>query len=166
MDMLGIAITMVGNLSERRITRLLDENLNGLPAFLIPPHVEKGLNSGLMTAQYTAAALSLGKQDSSASGLRRLHPHISQLRRLRRHGNNGSPESYPNTGKYRIHNSHSTPLHSPSHRHPRARKLGKRTGKAYTIIRKIAPLIRRQTPNKDIENIKQAIRKSALTEKV
>jgi len=58
MDLLGIALTMVGNISERRTTRLLDEKLNnGLPAFLIPPEVKTGLNSGLMTVQYTAAAL-------------------------------------------------------------------------------------------------------------
>jgi len=58
MDMLGIATTMVGNISERRTARLIDKNLsNGLPAFLIPPEVRRGLNSGLMTVQYTAAAL-------------------------------------------------------------------------------------------------------------
>jgi histidine ammonia-lyase len=58
MDILGIALTIVGNLSERRTARLLDEKLNnGLPAFLIPPQAKTGLNSGLMTLQYTAAAL-------------------------------------------------------------------------------------------------------------
>ena len=58
MDLLGIALTMVGNISERRTARLIDEKLNnGLPAFLIPPEAKKGINSGLMTAQYTAAAL-------------------------------------------------------------------------------------------------------------
>jgi len=58
MDLVGVALTMVGNISERRTARLLDEKLNnGLPAFLIPPEAKKGLNSGLMTVQYTAAAL-------------------------------------------------------------------------------------------------------------
>jgi len=58
MDLLGVALTMVGNISERRTARLLDEKLNnGLPAFLIPSEAKKGLNSGLMTVQYTAAAL-------------------------------------------------------------------------------------------------------------
>jgi histidine ammonia-lyase len=58
MDLLGIALAIVGNISERRIARLLDEKLNnGLPAFLIPPQAKAGLNSGLMTTQYTAAAL-------------------------------------------------------------------------------------------------------------
>ncbi|MEM3566033.1 MAG: histidine ammonia-lyase [Candidatus Bathyarchaeia archaeon] len=58
MDTLTIALAIVGNISERRIARLIDEKLNnGLPAFLTPPQAKRGLSSGLMTAQYTAAAL-------------------------------------------------------------------------------------------------------------
>ena len=58
MDMLGIAMTIIGGFSERRIARLLDEKLNrGLPPFLVPKEVKEGLNSGFMLAQYTAAAL-------------------------------------------------------------------------------------------------------------
>ena len=58
LDILGIALTIVGNVSERRIALLVDEKMsNGLPAFLIPSRAKAGLNSGLMTAQYTAAAL-------------------------------------------------------------------------------------------------------------
>lgn len=57
-DLFGVPLTVVGNISERRTARLLDEKLNnGLPAFLIPPEAKKGLNSGSMTVQYTAAAL-------------------------------------------------------------------------------------------------------------
>ena len=55
MDCLAMALTELGNISERRLNRLLDETLSeGLPAFLIK---RSGLNSGLMMAQYTAAAL-------------------------------------------------------------------------------------------------------------
>jgi histidine ammonia-lyase len=56
MDYLGIAITELGNISERRLMRLLDTSSNGgvLPAFLAR---EGGLNSGFMMLQYTAAAL-------------------------------------------------------------------------------------------------------------
>jgi histidine ammonia-lyase len=58
LDLLAIALTTVGNLVERRIARLLDPNLNmGLPPFLVPDAVKAGLNSGLMTSQYSAAAL-------------------------------------------------------------------------------------------------------------
>jgi histidine ammonia-lyase len=54
MDFLGIAISEIANISERRINRLVNPNLSGLPAFLT---TEGGLESGMMIAQYTAAAL-------------------------------------------------------------------------------------------------------------
>jgi histidine ammonia-lyase len=53
-DMLAIAICEIGSLAERRIAMLIDPALSGLPAFLTP---RPGLNSGLMLAQVTAAAL-------------------------------------------------------------------------------------------------------------
>lgn len=56
MDYLTMAMTELGNISERRIMRLTDEasNAHVLPAFLTR---EGGLNSGFMITQYTAAAL-------------------------------------------------------------------------------------------------------------
>jgi histidine ammonia-lyase len=54
MDFLGIAFSEIGNISERRISRLIDAKLSGLPAFLTN---ESGLEAGMMLAQYTAAAL-------------------------------------------------------------------------------------------------------------
>lgn len=55
MDFLGIAMSEVANISERRTNNLLDPALNGgLPAFLVEG---KGLNSGYMIAQYSQAAL-------------------------------------------------------------------------------------------------------------
>ncbi|MBE2270672.1 MAG: histidine ammonia-lyase [Anaerolinea sp.] len=56
MDYLGIAMSELGNISERRIARLIDESVNThvLPAFLTR---NGGLNSGFMLVQYTAAAL-------------------------------------------------------------------------------------------------------------
>jgi histidine ammonia-lyase len=53
-DMLAIALSEIGSLSERRIALLLDTHLSGLPPFLIH---EGGINSGFMIAQVTAAAL-------------------------------------------------------------------------------------------------------------
>jgi histidine ammonia-lyase len=44
----------VAGLSERHTNRLLNPTLSGLPDFLVEG---KGLNSGLMVSQYTAAAL-------------------------------------------------------------------------------------------------------------
>jgi histidine ammonia-lyase len=52
MDMVGIAVTMVSVLSERRLNRLLNPALSvGLPAFLTKG---AGMFSGLMLSQYTA----------------------------------------------------------------------------------------------------------------
>jgi histidine ammonia-lyase len=56
MDYLALALSELGNISERRLTRLTDEcsNQETLPAFLIR---HGGVNSGFMLTQYTAAAL-------------------------------------------------------------------------------------------------------------
>jgi histidine ammonia-lyase len=54
MDFMGMAVAELANISERRIERLVNPNLSGLPAFLVS---DGGLNSGFMIAQYTAAAL-------------------------------------------------------------------------------------------------------------
>ena len=54
MDYLGIALSELANVSERRIERLVNGQLSNLPRFLTK---HGGLNSGLMIAQYTAASL-------------------------------------------------------------------------------------------------------------
>jgi len=56
MDYGALALTDLGNMSERRCARLVDADSNGgvLPMFLTE---NGGLESGLMMAQYTAAAL-------------------------------------------------------------------------------------------------------------
>ncbi len=53
MDFLAIAVSELGNISERRTYQLLSGN-RGLPDFLVE---ESGLNSGFMITQYTSAAL-------------------------------------------------------------------------------------------------------------
>ena len=56
MDYLKLALTEIGNMSERRMAQLVDANSNGgvLPMFLTE---HGGLESGFMIAQYSAAAL-------------------------------------------------------------------------------------------------------------
>jgi histidine ammonia-lyase len=56
MDYLTLGLTELGNMSERRVARLVDTNSNDgvLPAFLVR---HGGLNSGFMLTHYTAAAL-------------------------------------------------------------------------------------------------------------
>jgi len=53
-DYLRLATCTLGNVSERRVEQLVNPDLSSLPAFLTP---RPGLHSGLMIAQYTAAAL-------------------------------------------------------------------------------------------------------------
>ncbi|MBI5590887.1 MAG: histidine ammonia-lyase [Deltaproteobacteria bacterium] len=53
-DYLSMGIAELGNVSERRIERLVNPQLSELPAFLVK---NGGLNSGFMIAQYMAAAL-------------------------------------------------------------------------------------------------------------
>jgi histidine ammonia-lyase len=54
LDVLAIAVSELALIAERRIERLVNPHLSGLPAFLTQ---DSGLHSGLMLAQYTAAAL-------------------------------------------------------------------------------------------------------------
>lgn len=53
-DYLSIAITNITSFSERRVFKLLSDNLSGLPPFLTK---NSGLNFGLMLLQYTSASL-------------------------------------------------------------------------------------------------------------
>lgn len=54
-DQIAIALSEIGSISQRRIALLVDPALSyGLPAFLTP---KPGLNSGLMIAEVTSAAL-------------------------------------------------------------------------------------------------------------
>ncbi|KAA0002835.1 MAG: histidine ammonia-lyase [Thermoplasmata archaeon] len=54
LDLMNITITKLGSFAERRMARLLDTHLSGLPPFLAQ---KPGLNSGLMILQYVAASL-------------------------------------------------------------------------------------------------------------
>ncbi len=53
-DILGMAVSELGTISERRIEKLTNTAFSGLPPFLVK---DAGLNSGFMIAQVTAAAL-------------------------------------------------------------------------------------------------------------
>ena len=54
MDFFGIAAAEFASIAERRVARLVDHKLSGLPPFLVS---DSGLNSGFMIPQYTAAAI-------------------------------------------------------------------------------------------------------------
>lgn len=54
MDYLAMGLSEVASISERRIEKMMNPTFSGLPAFLVK---ESGLNSGLMIAHVTMAAL-------------------------------------------------------------------------------------------------------------
>ncbi|MGQ7857870.1 HAL/PAL/TAL family ammonia-lyase [Pseudomonas sp. 32A] len=53
-DMLAIAMAEIGSIAERRLDRLINPHVSGLPAFLVS---NPGVNSGMMIVQYVAASL-------------------------------------------------------------------------------------------------------------
>lgn len=58
LDIAGLGISTLANISERRTSALLDSSLsNGLPPFLVGRDSKPGLASGFMAVQYTATAL-------------------------------------------------------------------------------------------------------------
>ena len=54
LDLLAMVCADLASISERRIARLVDPNLSGLPPFLVK---DPGVNSGMMMTQIVAAAL-------------------------------------------------------------------------------------------------------------
>ncbi|MGH8464282.1 MAG: HAL/PAL/TAL family ammonia-lyase, partial [Pseudomonas sp.] len=53
-DLLAIAMAEIGSIAERRLDRLVNPHVSGLPAFLVS---NPGVNSGMMITQYVAASL-------------------------------------------------------------------------------------------------------------
>ncbi|WP_191489941.1 histidine ammonia-lyase [Pseudomonas sp. FEN] len=53
-DLLAIAMAEIGSIAERRLDRLINPHVSGLPAFLVS---NPGVNSGMMIVQYVAASL-------------------------------------------------------------------------------------------------------------
>ena len=168
MDLLGIALTVVGNISERRIARLIDENLNqGLPAFLIHRDMAKGIHSGFMSAQITAAALA---SENKALA----HP--------------ASVDSIPTTANFEdfvsmgsiaarkaveilrnVENIVAIELLCAAQgvEFRGSEKLGQGTGVAYSLIRERVPMLKEdRVMSKDIEAVTEFVRSGELVEGV
>jgi histidine ammonia-lyase len=159
MDILGIALTIVGNLSERRTARLLDEKLNnGLPPFLIPPQTKTGLNSGLMTLQYTAAALASENKVLAHPACVDSIPTSANFEDFVSMGATAAQKAMQileNT-EYIIAAELLCAAQAIEYRGPE--KLGKETKKAYEAIRRTVPAIKEdKLLSEDIEKIKKAM---------
>ncbi|MEM3731779.1 MAG: histidine ammonia-lyase [Candidatus Bathyarchaeia archaeon] len=159
MDFLGIALTMVGNMSERRIARLLDEKLNnGLPAFLIHPSAKAGLNSGLMTIQYTAAALASENKVLSHPSCVDSIPTSANFEDFVSMGVTAAQKAKQilENVEYIIAIELICAAQAIDLREPE--KLGKGTKKAYMELRKVVPVLKEdRVLSEDIEKVKQAI---------
>ncbi|MEM2263527.1 MAG: histidine ammonia-lyase [Candidatus Bathyarchaeia archaeon] len=164
MDMLGIALTMVGNIAERRIARLLDEKLsNGLPAFLVLPQLEKGLHSGLMTAQYTAAALASENKILAHPACVDSIPTSANFEDFVSMGTTAAQKAaqiLENT-EYIVAIELLCATQAIDIRGPK--KLGEGTRKIYKTIRSMVPTLKEDRPlSGDIEKIRQLIQNGIL----
>jgi histidine ammonia-lyase len=168
MDLLGIALTMAGNISERRIARLLDEKLNnGLPAFLIPPEAKAGVNSGLMTVQYTAAALASENKVLAHPACVDSIPTSANYEDFVSMGVTAAQKAMQileNT-EYIIAIELLCAAQAIEFR--KSEKLGKGTVKAYTTIRKTVPMLKEDRAlSEDIEKIRKTVKERVILDEI
>lgn len=161
MDLLGVALTIVGDISERRTVRLLDEKLNnGLPAFLIPPEAKKGLNSGLMTVQYTAAALASENKVLAHPTCVDSIPTSANFEDFVSMGVTASQKAMHilENVEYIVAIELLCAAQAVEFRDPE--KLGKGTKAAYLTVRKAVPTLKKdRVLNEDMEKIRQKVKK-------
>ncbi|MEM4704744.1 MAG: histidine ammonia-lyase [Candidatus Bathyarchaeia archaeon] len=165
LDTLGIALAIVGNMSERRVARLIDDKLNnGLPAFLIPPQKKAGLNSGLMTTQYTAAALASENKILAHPACIDTIPTSANFEDFVSMGATAAHKTrkiLENT-QYIIAIELLCATQALALRGPE--RMGKETRKIYEKIRKEIPKLTEDQPlSEEIEKIKQMIKTQYLT---
>ena len=139
-DQIALAICEIGAISQRRIALLVDPALSyGLPAFLAK---KPGLNSGLMIAEVTSAALDVGKQADVAPGLGRFHPDLGQPGRPCLHGLPRRPPSAADDGQPVFDHRHRGADCRPGHRLPRTARHQPGTDQAPSAaIRKVVPTL-------------------------
>jgi len=169
MDYLATAIADWGNISERRLTRLLDPALNGdlLPAFLIE---EGGVNSGLMLLQYTAAALASENKVLAHPASVDNIPTSANTEDHQSMGTIAARQAREITGN--VETILALELMAAAQaidfrRQKKALKLGKGTAPAYQAIRELVPFIETDTVMYPyIEALRELVRKGKLVSKV
>lgn len=163
LDFLGIAAAEIAGIAERRIFRLLTPELSaGLPAMLVR---ERGLNSGMMAAQYTAAALvsdnkTLAHPDSvdSIPSCANQEDHVSMGANAARHAS----EIVDNV-RYVVAIELMTACQAIWLRKDGPGRLGRGTAAAYRRIREsVRPLERDRELTPDIEALEGVIRSGEI----
>lgn len=165
MDFLAIAMSEIGNISERRTAWMMDAHLSdGLPAFLAK---DGGLNSGYMIAQYAAAAL-VSENKSLC--------HPASVDSIPTSANKEDHVSMGTIGARKclqvIENVESIlaiewlcATQAADFRKPI--ELGSRTKRAYELLRsKVKPLEKDRVTSIDIEEATQLLRSKAIVEEV
>lgn len=164
MDILGTALTTVGNIAERRIARLIDENLSrGLPAFLIYEKAKKGVQSGFMAVQYTAAALASENKVLAHPASVDSIPTSANFEDFVSMGPTAARKALEilHNVEYIVAIELLCAAQGVDFRDPG--KLGKGTKEAYLVIRKRVPPLKKDRPMyKDIEAVKNLIRNGEL----
>jgi histidine ammonia-lyase len=165
LDMLGIALADVAGMAERRIFRLLTPELSGgLPSMLVE---NAGLDSGLMVAQYTAAALvsdnkTLAHPDSvdSIPSAANQEDHVSMGANAARHAR----EIVANVRTV-IAIELMTAAQAIDLRRHGPKRLGRGTHAAYALVREhVSKLERDRELTPDIRALEELIRTRALQE--
>lgn len=164
MDFLGIAVAEIASISERRIERLVNPQLNDLPAFLSP---DPGLQSGLMITQYVAASLvsenktlahpsSVDSIPSSANQ----EDHVSMGTTAARHAYDIVQNSRRVLGIEAICAAQAADIRGKERLSPFSKRL-------HANIRSVVPIITEDRVfSKDIENIAQAMKKEQWLKQV
>jgi histidine ammonia-lyase len=166
LDMMGLGLSTLANISERRISALLDASLNnGLTAFLVGRESKPGLASGLMALQYTATAL-------VAENKILAHPASSDSIPT-----SGNFEDFVSMGPGAAHKSTSILencqyvvaielLTAAQAVHLRGdASLGRGTRKVYRAIRReVRPLTQDRSSHDDIERIFELVRKGQFSD--
>jgi histidine ammonia-lyase len=168
MDFLAMALTTLGNMSERRIARMIDENSSkGLPPFLISQAGKMGIESGFMALQYTAAALASENKVLS-------HPaSVDSI------PTSANFEDFVSMGPFAARKTALILrnverivaielLCATQGADFRGReKLGKGTKTVYSLIRRLVPMLKKDRPlSKDVEIIVEMIRNGQVKEAI
>jgi len=166
LDYLTSALTELGAVSERRVDRMLNPNIQEphLPPFLMP---ESGLMSGYMLAQYTAAAMvnecrSLGRpstDNTPVSGNQ--EDHVSMSAQSAFHARTALDNVETVVGVELVCGAQAAEFVDDD------LALGSGTGEAYDAIREVVPELTVDRPiHEDIERGAAVARSPAFVERI
>ncbi len=166
LDFVTLALSNLANISERRISVVLDPSLsNGLPAFLIGRNSKLGVSSGLMAVQYTAAALvaesKLLTHPASSDSI----PTSSNFEDFVSMGPGAARKAVDvlENSQYVVSIELLTATQGIDLRE--AKSLGKGTRKIYQIIRQHVPVLDKdRSTHEDIERIREIVRSGKISE--